>query len=102
MTQLDCNATECRYNEGRLCCRTGITVEGSSAMKMEETYCGNYEVGKDGTCINAVGEPDGRTEITCDACSCRYNKQAKCSAGSVDIISSDGVGQTACGSFQVK
>ncbi len=40
MTQLDCNATECRYNEGRLCCRTGITVEGSSAMKMEETYCG--------------------------------------------------------------
>lgn len=102
MTQLDCNATECRYNEGRLCCRTGITVEGSSAMKMEETYCGNYEVGKDGTCINAVGEPDGRTEITCDACSCRYNKQAKCIAGSVDIISSDGVGQTACGSFQVK
>ena len=102
MTQLDCNATECRYNREKLCCRTGITVEGSTAQKVEDTYCGNFEVGKDGCCINAVGEPDGRTQITCDARTCLYNKECKCTAGSVDIINSTGVGETACGSFQMK
>lgn len=85
-----------------MCCRTGITVEGNSARKYEETYCGNFEVGKDGGCINAVGEPDGRTEITCDACTCMYNKGMKCSAGSVDIVNSNGTGQTACASFRAK
>ena len=48
MTQLDCRATECRYNADKMCARAGITVEGTSAKKSDETYCGKYEVGKAG------------------------------------------------------
>ena len=91
MTQLDCRATECRYNADKMCARAGITVEGTSAKKSDETYCGNYEVGKDGV-----------TEITCDAKNCHYNASGKCEAGSVDIADSTGVGQTMCASFAMK
>ena len=44
MTQLDCKATECRYNEKKMCARAGITVEGKSAKKSEETYCGTQRI----------------------------------------------------------
>ncbi len=99
MTQLDCKATECRYNKDKMCCRTGITVEGKSAQKSDETYCGNYEVGRDGCACNTSGEPDGTTKITCDAVNCHYNKNRNCDAGSVDIANSVGAGQTKCASF---
>lgn len=99
MTQLDCKATECRYNQDKMCCRAGITVEGSSAKQCDDTYCGNFEVGRDGCACNQSGEPDGVTEITCDAKHCHYNKHKKCSAGSVDIVDSNGIGQTKCASF---
>ena len=102
MTQLDCKATECRYNEKKMCARAGITVEGKSEKKSEETYCGNYEIGLDGSAINKAGEPDGVTAITCDAKNCQYNACGKCEAGSVDIADSNGVGQTMCASFSLK
>lgn len=102
MTQLDCTATQCRYNDNKMCCRAGITVEGIDARKCEETYCGNYEVGKDGCACNSVNEPNGVTDITCDAMKCVYNKNKMCNAGSVDIVTSSGVGQTKCESFQAK
>ena len=102
MTQLDCRATESRDNADKMCARAGITVEGTSAKKSDETYCGNYEVGKDGCACNRAGEPDGVTEITCDAKNCHYNASGKCEAGSVDIADSTGVGQTMCASFAMK
>lgn len=102
MTQLDCRATECRYNQDKMCCRAGITVEGTSAQRCDDTYCGNYEVGRDGCACNQTGEPDGMTQITCDAKNCTYNKDAKCHAGSVDIANSNGIGQTKCASFSMK
>ena len=102
MTQLDCRATECRYNSEKMCCRAGITVEGKDAKKCEETYCGNYEIGKDGCGCNSAGEPDGVTEITCDAVNCRYNVSGKCDAGSIDIANSVGTGQTKCASFSMR
>lgn len=102
MTQLDCRATECRYNKDKMCCRAGITVEGKSAMKSDETYCGNYEVGKDGCCCNAAKEAESITDISCDAKNCCYNTCGKCDAGSVDIANSVGTGQTKCASFAMK
>lgn len=102
MTQLDCRATECRYNQNKMCCRAGITVEGTTAKMSDETYCGNYEVGKDGCGCNKAGEPDGVTQVSCDAKNCDYNVSGKCDAGSIDIANSAGAGQTKCASFIMK
>lgn len=102
MTQLDCTATQCRYNDNKLCVRAGITVEGADAHRSDETYCGNYEIGKDGCACNAAGASDGVTDIRCDATTCRYNERRACRAGSVDIVvCSEGSGQTACASFEI-
>jgi hypothetical protein len=79
-----------------MCSRTGITIEGCSAEKCDETYCGNYEEGIGGC---GCGQPDALTEITCDATNCDHNIDCSCNAEDVAIVDSRGRGQTKCACF---
>ncbi len=104
MTQVDCTAKECIYNEEKLCCRAGITVEGNEALEKDETYCGNYEKEHGSCCRNASLEPSSHINIRCDVLTCKYNDDRACAAESIDILHSNTGenGQTKCDRFEVR
>lgn len=40
---VDCEATNCRYNENMICCAEHINISGSSASDKRQTECATFE-----------------------------------------------------------
>ncbi len=102
MTQLDCSVVNCRYNEDSCCCRSGITVGGSSATASNETCCGSFAEKTSSTASNSVGEPEKPTEVSCEAKKCVYNEDCECTASGIGVAGSNACccGETECGTFR--
>ena len=105
MTRLDCSVTSCSYNENRMCKRDNITVGGHAAIKPSETACESFSPRGTNTMTNLDGKgPSPETNIACNAVTCRYNDNKKCTAEHIQIagIKAMASGETECGTFQCK
>jgi hypothetical protein len=104
MTQLDCNVVNCSFNEDNCCKRTDIQVEGTQAKNASDTCCGSFVARGCGCASNAAGEPAKGTNVACDACECKFNRNHECSASHIGIAGghADTSRETECGSFDCK
>ncbi len=85
MTKLNCAATNCIYNDDRLCCKGDIQVEGKDAMTSNGTCCASFRDSKNVSGKNSAMEPKGEIQIDCKACHCMYNDDCKCTAGQIGV-----------------
>lgn len=105
MTKLDCNVVSCSYNENRLCKRDNITVGGQKAIKPSETVCESFYPRGTNTMTNLDAKgPSEMTNIACNAVTCVYNDNKKCTAEHIQIAGVKAMtsGETECGTFQCK
>ena len=105
MTKLDCSVTGCSYNENRLCKRNDITVGGNNAHKPSETVCESFYPRGTNTMTNMDAKgAKAETNIMCNAVTCMYNNNKKCTAKHIQIAGVKAVtsGETECGTFQCK
>lgn len=105
MTRLDCNVVNCSYNENKLCKRENITVGGMQARKASETVCESFYPKGTNTMTNLDSKgPKAETNIACNAVTCVYNNNKKCTASKIQIGGMKAVssGETECGTFQAK
>ena len=103
MTKLDCNVVSCSYNENRLCKRENITVGGMGAKKASETVCESFYPKGTNTMTNMDSHgPSIETNVACNAITCVYNQNKKCTAEKIQIAGMKAVasGETECGTFQ--
>ena len=87
MTALRCSAMQCMYNNEQLCCKGDIRVGKDNARTIEETSCESFREKTGSGMQNGVECGCGRDTIhvNCSACSCSYNENQQCHAGSIDI-----------------
>lgn len=105
MTNLECSVASCSYNENRMCKRDNITVGGQKANKPSETVCESFYLRGTNTMTNLdANGPKKETNIACNAVTCVYNENKKCTAESIQIAGVKAVssGETECGTFQCK
>ena len=103
MADLKCGATDCMYNEDRLCSKGDICVGGKSAKCSDETCCESYSPRKDRDSYkNSTHHATHNISIDCEAAQCAYNKDLRCKADHVDIMGcADQKGcNTACKTFK--
>lgn len=106
MSYLRCNARACTNNQRELCIREGIRVDGDDARQRKDTCCGSFtlrpETYSNVVERNCAAQPE--TDIACDAMTCSYNQDCKCTAPSVDISGSGASdsSQTQCSTFDRK
>jgi len=103
MTALDCNVSNCGYNEERCCCRSEINVKGTKAENTDATNCGSFKKEND-EFQNSTRTPNSNLSIGCEANNCAFNDSNKCSADHIDIAgtSANEADQTICSSFTCK
>lgn len=101
MTFLDCSVTGCVYNADRCCCKGDILVEGKDAKHNAETCCGSFKERKADRAANEAMHTSKMIDVACEACSCEFNKDKKCSAEHIGIAGGDACtcGETECASF---
>jgi len=105
MTDLICTVVSCSYNENKLCKRENITVGGHEANKPSETVCESFYPRGTNTMTNLDAKgPKKETNIACNAVTCVYNENKKCTADAIQIAGVKAVtsGETECGTFQCK
>lgn len=105
MTKLDCSVVSCSYNENRLCKRENITVGGHEAIKPSETVCESFYPRGTNTMTNLDSKgPKKETNIACNAVTCVYNEDKKCTADHIQIagVKAVSTGETECGTFQAR
>lgn len=106
MTKLNCSVTSCVHNEDRLCCLSGIKVEGTTANVSEGTACGSFVERSRESYKNSCRceQPRQSLTIECMAQKCVYNDDCKCTAPHIDVAG-DGAcdcGDTRCATFSSK
>lgn len=103
MTKLGCCVTDCTYNEDRMCCRKDIKVGGKTAKNCSSTCCCSYEEKGSTGAKNSSMTPKERTDVSCDATNCTYNKNMVCSAPHIEVKFSKDVahGETECATFKM-
>ncbi len=91
MPKLKCKAENCSYNYDWLCKKSFIDVDGINSKTKSQTACMSYrnaeDNSKDVEFAVFEGVPSINTEIYCDAVNCVYEKNQKCYADRVEIIS---------------
>ncbi|SCH05279.1 MULTISPECIES: DUF1540 domain-containing protein [unclassified Romboutsia] len=90
MSNLNCSATNCGYNNSGNCYAGKINVDGKSATTTSNTYCSTFVSGHNSSFTNSTNcnctKPD---DIKCDAVNCTYNDNKYCKAESVKINAHD-------------
>lgn len=85
MTKLNCAATNCIFNDDRLCCKGDIQVEGRDAKTPNATCCASFQERRNDSMRNTTMEPKQTIQINCKACHCKYNEDCNCTAGQIGI-----------------
>lgn len=103
MPDLRCTAVTCYYNNDNLCCKSDIMVDGAQAKNADGTSCASFRERGEYT-NQSCGCGCKTVEVDCKACSCVYNKNEKCAAGSVNIAGSNACSsaETRCGTFECR
>lgn len=94
MTNLNCSAYTCVYNQNSLCSRGSIEVQGKEAHISDDTCCASFRERSsesDPTFRDSTGEKEGceKIQITCRAENCTYNDSCRCTAAAIDISGED-------------
>lgn len=104
MTNLDCNVSCCCHNDNseKKCCLSSINVRGTGASTCDDTCCGSFFEDKSGSVSNANNTPHVTLDISCDADSCVYNDNSKCTADHIDIsgIFASAKDDTVCATYK--
>ena len=103
MSDLNCNAKNCRYNCGGLCGLDSIEIYGDDAKTSDGTCCGNFTSDdSDFYGFSASLDPRGETSIDCEACKCEHNEDGCCCLDNVSIDGDQAAccGDTCCKSFK--
>lgn len=90
MTNLNCSAYTCHYNQNSLCSRGSIEVQGKEAKISDDTCCASFLETKEdagSSYSDRPGEKEGceKIQITCGAEDCTYNDCHNCTASAIDI-----------------
>ena len=102
MTFLDCSVTGCVYNEDRCCCKGDIKVAGSEAKHNNETCCASFKERRGDSAGNVAKRISKVIDVTCEACTCVFNEERKCSAEHIGIAGGNACTcqETECASFR--
>ena len=102
MPLLTCSAQSCIYNKGMNCSRGDIQVDGTDARRMEDTCCHSFEERKEHGAQNSMGHASAVIDIKCEANTCVYNENCKCTAGKVGIAGASAceAAETECSSYR--
>ena len=73
----ECGATDCAYNENKICHALAITVGGPTGIPYCDTYTSSDEQGGDSDASAGVG--------ACKVSSCVYNDRLECNASKIDV-----------------
>ena len=91
MPKLKCKVENCAYNYDWLCKKSFIDVDGVDSKSKIQTSCMSFrnadEIDSNVEFGTIEGSPAINTEIYCDAVSCVYEKNQKCYADKVEIVS---------------
>lgn len=110
MPKLRCSANGCMYNQGSLCARNRIHVQGCEACMEDETQCGTFRVSQGEkpvlfrTEFAKFEEANEHLSINCDAHLCKHNDNYLCTKDNVKISGSNAKNrqETVCESFEKK
>ncbi|WP_099468832.1 DUF1540 domain-containing protein [Konateibacter massiliensis] len=102
MTLLDCNVTDCHYNDSKLCSRNNIVVGGEEACSSDCTCCDSFMLRSTDSFSNQTGEATRPTSVTCEAIHCVYNESNLCVADQIGINGhgANAAEQTQCATFK--
>ena len=114
MTNISCTAKNCAYNRNLSCYKSKINVEGLFSRSKLGTFCETFktprerqlyetELGSDMQSEN-LESFETKTEISCSANYCYFNKNNKCSADRIKVGNEDARfrSETECDSFKLK
>ena len=91
MPKLKCKVENCAYNYDWLCKKSFIDVDGVDSKTKVQTACMSFISNKDKKHNVEFAafekDPSINTEIYCDAVNCVYEKNQKCYADKVEIVS---------------
>lgn len=108
MTNVDCNAKTCGYNENNTCKKKQIDVEGLFAKSKIGTFCqsfinpnSNKDVKQEIANEMSVGST---TSVSCSANYCKYNEENFCKARDITIGNQNAQyrSETQCDSFSLR
>ena len=104
MTRLDCSVTNCMYNKDHYCSKGEITIGGKNAACPGDTSCESFHKRGVSGGANSTCHPCASIEVDCEAKSCKYNSNCKCTASHIGIQgrNANESQQTECGSFSVR
>jgi len=87
MSNLECSVSTCAYYAENRCCKPGIHVSGRQAENSADTCCASYEEKSKAAANNTArcDCPNTSSEISCDACNCKYNEDGRCEADCVCV-----------------
>jgi hypothetical protein len=114
MTNISCSAKNCAYNKNMACYKHKINVEGLFSRSKLGTFCESFKTPKEKVIFEtefasdmqseALSALETKTEITCSANYCLYNKNSRCSAENIKVGSADARfrSETECDSFTLK
>ncbi len=106
MPIVNCSVSDCSYNKGKKCKRSGIGIFKDSYYDTNDTVCGNFKPSDRSNLLNEIatefmGYPS--TRVKCTADTCRHNKDMKCEAKNLEVaaLSSKTLigSETFCASF---
>ena len=106
MTNLNCSAYTCVYNQNSLCSRGSIEVQGEKARISDDTCCASFRerpADAGPSYLDRAKEKEGceKIQITCKAENCTYNDSCSCTAAAIDISgeNADHCPDTCCDTF---
>jgi hypothetical protein len=114
MTNISCSAKNCAYNKNMACYKGRINVEGLFSRSKLGTFCESFktprerqlfemELGSDMQ-SDSLEAFETKTDVTCSANYCVFNKNNKCSAQSIKVGMEEARfrSETECDSFKLK
>ena len=110
MTDINCKAGLCGYNENEKCMKKHINIEGLFAKSKIGTFCQSFKNPHTSSIMKAemaseiFNEKEYGTKVKCSANYCLYNKDEECTAKQikVGIEGAHYRSETECDTFKAK
>ena len=114
MTNVSCTAKNCSYNYNSTCYKGRINVEGLFSRSKLGTFCESFKTPRERQMFEAEFGSDmqseklesfeTKTEVSCSANYCVYNKNSKCIADKINVGMEEARfrSETECDSFKLK
>lgn len=109
MTNINCNAKKCGYNENSKCAKRNIDVEGLFAKSKIGTFCQSFKNPHNSDILvsemaKEMSAEPASVKVKCTANYCIYNEENACVAReiTVGVDNASYRSETECESFKVR